>query len=120
MRVRFVSAIVAFVVAAAMILFGIAQRTVLAPPDQLTSSVSTAADDAAFTVIPGRVLAAAPGQQQVQISGSDTVWAAYARTSDIAAWLGDEPYNRLAFNAKTSTLTSKLVEPKPAAGGSAS
>jgi hypothetical protein len=115
--VRFVSAIVAFIVAAAMILFGIAQRTVLAPPDHLTSSVSTTGD-AAFTVIPGKVLASIPGQQRVDISGGKTVWAAYARSSDIAAWLGDERYNRLSYNVAKDKLTSKLVE--PAASGTSS
>ncbi|WP_210480873.1 hypothetical protein [Naasia sp. SYSU D00948] len=111
---RFVSAIVAFVVAAAMIVFGIAQRTWLAPPDRLTASVSTAEEEAAFTVIPGSVLASNPGQQRVEISGGETVWAAYARTSDITAWLGDEPYTSLRYDAETDELSARLVEPEPA------
>ncbi|BDZ46387.1 hypothetical protein [Naasia aerilata] len=106
---RFVSAIVAFVLAAAMIVFGIAQRTWLAPPDELKTSVATTGE-AAFTVIPGAVLNSNPGQQHLQLSGGDTVWAAYARTSDIVAWLGTEPYNSISYNAKKDTLGSKLVE----------
>src|SRR3954463_16084699 len=102
-----------------MIFFGIAQRTWLPPPDQLTSSVSTAGDDTAFTVIPGKVLTSNPGQQRVQLSGGDTVWAAYARTSDIAAWLGDEPYTRVSVDAKTGKLGAKVVQPTPAATGAA-
>src|SRR5215218_69429 len=94
-----------------MIFFGIAQRTWLAPPDQLTSSVSTADEGTAFTVIPGKVLTSNPGQQRVQVSGEDTVWAAYARTSDIAAWLEDEPYTVISFNAEKGKLGEKLVEP---------
>src|SRR3954463_10839196 len=102
-----------------MIFFGIAQRTWLPPPDQLTSSVSTAGDDTAFTVIPGKVLTSNPGQQRVQLSGGDTVWAAYARTSDIAAWLGDEPYTRVSVDAKSGKLGAKVVQPTPAATGTA-
>src|SRR5215218_6858594 len=94
-----------------MIFFGIAQRTWLAPPDQLTSSVSTADEGTAFTVIPGKVLTSNPGQQRVQVSGGDTVWAAYARTSDVAAWLGDEPHTAISFNAEKGKLGEKLVEP---------
>lgn len=114
---RFVSAIVAFVLAAAMIVFGIAQRTWLAPPEQLTTSVATTGD-AAFTVIPGAVLNSNPGQQHVQISGGKTVWAAYARTSDIVAWLGSSPYNSVSYNAQKDTLSSKVVE-APAPTGDA-
>ena len=109
---RFVSAIVAFVIAAAMIVFGIAQRTWLAPPDQLTSTVSTADEGTAFTVIPGRVLTSNPGQQRVELSGGETVWAAYARTSDIAAWIGDDPYTAISFDEETAELGARLVEPE--------
>jgi hypothetical protein len=111
MHVRFVSAIVAFVVAAAMIVFGIAQRTWLAPPDDISTSVSTADEGTAFTVIPGRVLTSNPGQQRVELSGADTAWAAYARTSDISAWLGDEPYTAVSYDAESGELGAKLVEP---------
>lgn len=112
---RFLSAIVAFVVAAGMILFGIAQRTVLAPPDHVTASVSTAGD-AAYTVIPGKVLGGNPGQQHVDVSGASTVWVAYARTSDIVAWLGDRPYNSLSYDARTDALSTQVVRPDPSAG----
>lgn len=111
---RFVSAIVAFVLAAAMILYGIAQRTWLAPPDRLSASVSTG-DGAAFTVLDGAVLGSNPGQQRVQVAGSETVFVAYARTSDILAWLGDEPYNSLSYDAETRMLVSEVVEPPPTA-----
>ncbi|MCU1438064.1 MAG: hypothetical protein JWP66_1151 [Naasia sp.] len=110
---RFVSAIVAFVIAAGMILYGIAQRTWLAPPDRLTSTVNTDAG-AAFTVLDGAVLGSNPGQQRVRVDGEGTVFVAYARTSDIIAWLGDEPYSSLSYDAETQALESRLVEPEPA------
>jgi hypothetical protein len=131
-HVRFVFAIIAFVVAAGMIAFGIAQRTVLAPEDRVASEVSIQSE-AAYTVVDGSVLNSNPGQQRLLAAGSDDVFAAYGRTSDILAWLGDEQYNRIGYDAETSSLTSQLenspatldpatleeaATPPPAPGGS--
>lgn len=107
---RFLLAIVSFIVAAALIGFGIAQRTVFAPPDALTTEVTTEGD-AAFTLLSGETLTSNPGNQDVRISGEGTVFAAYGRTTDVVAWLGDEPYNAVAFDEETRELTSSVVEP---------
>ncbi|BDI21931.1 hypothetical protein [Herbiconiux sp. L3-i23] len=110
---RFVFAIVAFVVAAGMIAFGIAQRTILAPEDRVASTVEIDSD-AAYTVIDGSVMNSNTGQQRLLASGSDTVFAAYGRTGDMLAWLGDEPYNSIGYDAETSSLTSEVVsDPVP-------
>ncbi len=111
--VRFVLAIAAFVVAAAMIVLGIAQRTIFLPPAAVSYEVSTD-DDLAFTVIDGETMTALPGKQSVTATGSDTVFVAYARTGDITAWLGDEPYNTISFNDDKTELVSKKHEAKPA------
>ncbi|MFD1715906.1 hypothetical protein ACFSBZ_15640 [Amnibacterium flavum] len=116
---RFVFAIVAFVVAAGMITLGIAQRTVLAPEPRVASEIQTQTD-AAYTVIDGPVLNTYTGQQRLVASGSDTVFAAYARTTDVDAWLGSEPFNRIGYDAETGELTSTLVEAAPADGTDAS
>lgn len=110
---RFLLAIVSFIVAAALIGFGIAQRTVFAPPDALDTEVTTSGD-AAFTLLSGETLTSNPGNQDVTISGDGTVFAAYGRTTDVRAWLGDEPYNAIAFDEETRELTSSLVEPDEA------
>lgn len=110
---RFVLAIVAFVVAAGMIAYGIAQRTVLAPDDRL-SSVAEISDGAAFTVIDGSVLNSNPGQQRLAISGSDAVFAAYARTADVMAWLGEERYNAIGYDSATAQLSSTTAQQEPA------
>ncbi|WP_167131547.1 hypothetical protein [Paramicrobacterium chengjingii] len=106
---RFVLAIAAFVVAAAMIVLGIAQRTVFLPPAAVSYEVSID-NDLAFTVIDGETMTALPGKQSVTATGSDTVFVAYARTGDIKAWLGDEPYNTISFNKDTTRLVSKKHE----------
>ena len=112
---RFVSAIVAFVLAAGMIAYGIAQHTVLAPADRLTSSVTTGAD-APFTLIDGAVLNSNAGQQRLAVSGADTVFVAYGRTTDVVAWLGDQTYNSVGYDAKTQALVSSVVTPTDAGG----
>jgi hypothetical protein len=109
--VRFVLAIVAFVVAAAMIGVGIAQRTILAPPNDV-SAAATIAGGEPFTVIDGKVLNAHPGQQTLYVSGASKQFVAYGRTADVIAWLGDSPYASVRYNATTNALTSRVVTPK--------
>ena len=105
---RFIVAIVSFIVAFLMISYGIAQRTILAEPDHVaaTTDLSTSAT---VTVIDGEVLNAVDGRQKVEISGTDTIFAAYGTTSDVLAWIGDTGYNQLGLDAETSTLTNTLV-----------
>src|SRR5579875_1630321 len=89
--VRFVLALVTFVVAAALIAFGIAQRTVLRPADHVTVSAE-APKDVRYVVLPGSVLTAHPGVQRLHLAGSGTAFAAYGRTSDVIAWLSGQRY----------------------------
>ncbi len=125
---RFVFAIAAFVVAAAMIAGGIAQRTIFAPPDTI-SAVTTVKAAPAFTVIDGSVLNANPGRQTLSVTGTGEVFMAYARTSDVKAWLGDEQFANITINmqaedpanilsSELSTATSIEAPPaEPATGG---
>lgn len=105
---RFIAAIVSFVIAFMMIAYGIAQRTVLRGPDDITASTRVT-DDAAVTVIDGKTLTAMPGRQRIQIGGAKTIFAAYGRTEDVKAWVGDTRHNTVGFNAEKVSLTSKLV-----------
>jgi len=107
--VRFVLAIVSFVVAALLIGLGIAQKTILAAPDEVTASASITSS-APVTVISGEALNAYPRSQFVQIGGSDTSFAAYGRTSDVLAWVGDASYNDVEYDDETTELVSELVK----------
>ncbi|MFF1877349.1 hypothetical protein [Leifsonia sp. NPDC058230] len=109
---RFVLAIVAFVVAAVMIAVGIAQRTVFAPPSQVAVS-ATVKGDPRYIVIDGAVLNAHPGQQTLAISGSTskTQVVAYGRTADVKAWLGDQTYSRLTYDTADDVLKATTVKP---------
>ena len=105
---RFVFAIVSFVLAAVLIGGGIAQRTILAGPDEVNLSTAVTTD-AAVTVIDGAALNAFPGSQTLTVSGSEQVFAAYGRTGDVLAWIGDTEYNAVSYDAATEELTSTLV-----------
>ena len=102
---RFVLALVALVIAVALGGFGIAQRTILSGPDSLTATTSSTSD-APVTVVSGETLNALDGRQRLEISGSDTIFAAYARTTDVLAWIGDANYNEITFDPETSEITS--------------
>jgi hypothetical protein len=106
--VRFALAIVAFVAAAVLIGFGIAQRTVFLDPDRVALSIEVQ-EDAAYTVIEPEALAAQPGKQTLSVSGADTVFVSYGRSSDVAAWLGDAEYVSVGYDSETQELTSELV-----------
>ena len=106
---RFLFAIVAFVLAGAMIVLGIAQRTVFLEP--ATSSLSATVSAASpYAVIDSSALLEHSGAQTVTLSGSDTVFAAYGRTADVKAWLAGNAYSRI-HSAGTSApgLSTDMV-----------
>ncbi len=105
---RLVLAIVSFFLAAVMIGFGIAQRTILEGPDHVTASVTTSSP-ATVTVIDGAVLNSFDHSQTIKASGADTIFAAYGRTDDVIAWVGDATYNKIGYDATTQKLTTTTV-----------
>ena len=105
---RLVLAIISFSLAALMIGFGIAQRTVLAGPDHVTAAVATTSK-ATVSVIDGETLNSFDRSQTVRLTDSDTIFAAYGRTSDVLAWVGDASYNAITFDPETNQLVSSLV-----------
>lgn len=104
---RFVIAVVALVLAAAGIGLGVAQRTVLAGPDSISSQVSTAA--APLTLIDGATLNANAGTQSLEVAGEGTILLAYGRAADVLAWIGDASYNEVTWDAETADLQTRLV-----------
>lgn len=106
---RFVIAIIMFVTAAVMIGVGIAQRTVLAPPDAIEHSVEVAGG-APLIVLDGETLNAVDGRQTITIGGGGPIVAAYGRTVDVLAWVGDAEHAVVSFDDETGELVSTLVE----------
>lgn len=104
---RFVVAIVALVLAAAAIGLGVAQRTVLAGPASVSSTVVTG--DAPLTVIDAATLNANAGTQSIEISGEGDIVLAYGRTADVMAWVGEAGYNQISWDAEAGELTTEVV-----------
>ena len=105
---RFVLAIISFVVAAVMIGAGITQRTIFLEPDEVALT-ATSTTGSAVTVVDGDALNAFSGSQTLTISGSGDIVAAYGRTTDVVAWIGDTEYTQVGFDSETGELTSALV-----------
>jgi hypothetical protein len=106
--VRFVVAIVAFVLAAAAIGLGVAQRTVLAGPASVSSTVATGS--APLTIIDAATLNANAGTQSIELAGTGDIVLAYGRTADVLAWVGDASYNEIGWDPEAQELTSTVVE----------
>jgi len=105
---RYALAVVTLLLSLVLIGSGIAQRTVFAGADNVTAT-SDDPSDVAVTVLDGETLNALPGLQDVRVSGSDEVFAAYARTTDVLAWVGDTTYKRLAYDADSASLVTRVV-----------
>lgn len=111
---RFVFAIVAFVAAAVMIMLGLAQRATLQESTTATLS-TTVADGAPYTVIESSALMANRGSQTLEVSGSDTIFLAYGRSTDVTAWLEDDPYTSIEHKRGAARLkvSEKRAEGSP-------
>lgn len=126
---RFIVAIVLFVVAFASIGLGVAQRTIFAEPDRLTSSVEYESS-APVTIIDGTALNALDGRQTIAVRGgvtgvpagddaldpataapesSSAIVAAYGSTTDVVAWVGDAPYTLITWDAELQQLVAETV-----------
>ncbi len=94
---RFVWAVVAFVLAAVLIGAGIAQRTIFLGPSSVQEQVDIG-EGAPYIMIDGDVLRAHPGAQKLVIGGDGEIFAAYGRAADMEAWLSDAEYNRVSVD----------------------
>lgn len=91
---RFVWAVVAFVLAAVLIGAGIAQRTIFLGPESQQTRVEVE-EAAPFVLLDGEVLRTNPGTQNLLINGDGEIFASYGRTPDMEAWLADSEYNHV-------------------------
>ena len=126
---RFIVAIVLFVVAFASLGFGLAQRTIFAEPDRLTSSIEYESS-APVTIVDGAALNAFDGRQTIAVRGgattdaasdaaldpaadapasSDAIVAAYGLSRDVIAWVGDAPYTLITWDDEAQELVSETV-----------
>ncbi|MGO2932524.1 glycosyl transferase [Microbacterium sp.] len=106
---RFVWAVVAFVLATLLIGAGIAQRTIFTGPSSQQVELSVE-EPASYVLVDGAVLRENPGQQTLLIRDEGDIFAAYGRTADMEAWLSDATYNAITLGDDGSP-ESALVEP---------
>ncbi|WP_440709712.1 hypothetical protein [Herbiconiux sp. YIM B11900] len=109
---RFIFAIFAFIIATALIGAGIAQRTVFLPPSTVAATVKLQSD-APYAMIDSETLRTHTGKQTLVLSGSDTVFAAYGRTSDVEAWLAGSAYTAIGYDENSGDLTATDVAADP-------
>ncbi|WP_309129161.1 glycosyl transferase [Microbacterium sp.] len=98
---RFVWAVVAFVLATVLIGAGIAQRTVFMGPTEQRMELSVGEPEP-YVLVDAEVLRAHPGLQTLLVRGEGEIFVAYGRTSDMTAWLSDTAYNSITLNGEGS------------------
>lgn len=118
---RFVWAVVAFVLAAGLIGLGLAQRTVWLGPDERTISIDVE-EQTPFVLLEDDVFTALPealdGESgTLDVSGDGALFASYARAHDMEAWLSDQTYTRVSATedaTEGTVLDVETVEPSVA------
>ena len=110
---RFVWAVVAFVLAAVLIGAGIAQRTIFQGPDSQQTQVEIK-DPAPFVLLDGDVLRMNPGAQTLIVRGKGEIFGSYGRTADMKAWLADSDYNQVTVNDEGGLSVKRVTAPEAA------
>ena len=100
---RFLIAAALFVVSVFMLLFGLAERTIWAPPANFSESIEIKSSKP-LALIPSETLTKHPGNPFVQVSGAKPVFIASGRESDIRAWIGLAEYETIQFADKGKEL----------------
>ncbi|UFS60971.1 hypothetical protein [Subtercola endophyticus] len=111
---RFILAIIAFVIALALIGIGIAQRTVFLPPSSV-SVQTTQTSGAPYLFLGSDSLLAESGDQTVTFTGSAKTFVAYGRTDDVKSWLNGSTYADLSVvPGDKPSLNATIVAADPA------
>ncbi|MFK4836920.1 glycosyl transferase [Microbacterium sp. ZW T2_14] len=107
---RFVWAVLAFVLATVMIGAGIAQRTIFQGPRTETATISVE-EKTPYLLIDGAVLTQMPGTQTLRAQADGDLFASYGRTADMEAWLSDTTYTHVTLKGDGKVETA-VVEPE--------
>jgi len=118
--VRFVWAVVAFVLATVLIGAGIAQRTIFMGPTEQRMEL-TVDQPTPYVLVDADVLRAHTGLQTLLVRGKGDVFVAYARTDDMKSWLSDTAYDHVSLTKSGKPKTARVeAEQPPADGGETS
>ena len=108
---RFLVAAVLFALSTVLMLTGLAQRTILAPPSQYSLSIAPESG-APYAIVPNDVLSMHPGAIKVTVDGGPQAFIATGRESDIRAFVGESPHVALVAVAKEETAVAKTFAGK--------
>jgi hypothetical protein len=108
---RFLVAAVLFGLSTILMLTGLAQRTILAPPAQYSLSIEPESG-APYAIVPNAVLALHPGSIKVTVDGAPQAFIATARESDIKAFVSDSPHVSLVALSKEDSAVAKTFAGK--------
>lgn len=100
---RFLVSAALFVTSVLLLLVGLGQRTIWAPPSSISMSVE-ATNPAPYLLVDSSVIAANPGLASLAIKGESKVFAATATQADALAWIGGDSYTRVSMNKKGTAL----------------
>ena len=105
---RFVIAAALFVLSVVALLVGLAERTIWAPAPTIAKTI-TLETQTPYLVIPTETLRLAAGNPKVTATGSDKVFIAYGRQTDVEAWVGDNTRGIISFDAQSGELFEEVV-----------
>lgn len=100
---RFLLAAMLFILSISLLLLGLAQRTIWAPPDSYSISLQVEAEKP-YTLIPAEQLSLLPGDVQVSAVGPEQVYLAVGRAADVAAWVGESSHYQVETSADGDSL----------------
>ena len=110
---RLLIAIGLFMLSLVLLMLGIAQRTVWAPPANYKLAVEFEAGNP-YVVIPNATISLHEGDPMITATGPRNVYIAAARESDIVAWVGDTSHSTIDPNKSKTKLEATSV-PGPGA-----
>ena len=89
---RFLLAALLFILAISLLLLGLAQRTIWAPPDNFSVNLTVSGNEP-YLVIPAEELALMPGDPVIGASGKGAVFVAFGQEADVLAWVGQASHS---------------------------
>ncbi|MEN9992976.1 MAG: hypothetical protein RLY83_546 [Actinomycetota bacterium] len=106
---RIIIAVAMFFLSTALILVGIAERTIWAPEE--TKAMSVSIDTAKpLVIVPNSILKLHSGTPVIKVSGVGKVFVASGRESDLRAWIGGTSKTEISVDAKTKKLSFSSLD----------
>jgi hypothetical protein len=104
---RFLIAATLFIVSICLLLLGLAQRTIWAPPAVFAINL-VGQESQPYLIIPADALAMMPGEVTISASGSGQVFMAAGKDVDVLAWVGQTSHSIIESSKENQTL--KVIE----------